>query len=45
MNHKENWLGTFLDKFWMNKDLRIDMPVNGKQFDNSVVQDIKHFYL
>ena len=20
MNHKGNWLGTFLDKFWMNKD-------------------------
>ena len=19
MNHKGNWLGTFLDKFWMNK--------------------------
>ena len=20
MNHKGNWLGTFLDKFWMNKE-------------------------
>ena len=20
INHKENWLGTFLDKFWTNKD-------------------------
>ena len=34
MNHKGNWLGKFLDKFWMNKekftiwtcDLQIDVP-------------------
>ena len=34
MNHKGNWMGTILDKIWMNNDesriwtcdLRIDVP-------------------
>ena len=28
INHNENWLGTFLDKLWINKEMCAKRPVD-----------------